>query len=383
MKLIRFIFLSLLTFYFVSIPAIAADDSINYVYTSKRSPAISAIQHDDSLLVIGPQNFMIFNRNIAVKDDYRGPLDAKFFGPYPLKGYSQYIQQGQDGNLIAAGVNYDRSFSFDDKRQNFIALIDPKGFKVLREKNLGERVTLGLEVLDNGNFLMLAQGSGGYFKLSVLNKKLKVLDDITFGGETASMSGSLATTPEGNYAVLGYEGIGANNVSPVYWEFSPELKQIEKKILTQKSKKRGNGLDVLELIKSDDSLYVVYGWDTGNTKDEAPDEIHLRKIKGAAWDTDALIPYRTGMRFFNSEKGPFVLYRNVDDLEKITFDSKTGKRTIKKLNRPVDPVECFPPKKKYDIVDVIQTRAGPDYIVLSNTPLDNYNAGCVTIGEMP
>ena len=378
----RFLLLLLLTIGALITPAMA-DEVINYVYTSKRSPAVSAIQHDDAFLVFGPQTYMFFNRNIAVSDGYTGPLEAKFSGPLSLKGYAQHVRYHQDGKFVVSGINYDRSFSFDDKRQNFIAIFQDKGFKILKEKHFKERVSLGLELLEDGNFLMLAQGSGGYFKLSVLNENLKVLHDVTFGGGTTTLNGSLSITPEGNYAVLGFEGISSNEVSPVYWEFSPKLEQLEKKALTQASKKRGNGMDVLGLIRGHDSLYAAYGWDTGNTKDEAPDEVHLRKIKGATWDSDALIPYKVGMRFFNSNNGPYVLYRNVDNLEKITFDSKTGKQTIKKLNRPVDPVECFPPKKKYDIVDVIQTQTGSDFIVLSNTPLDNYNAGCVTIGEMP
>lgn len=368
----------------ISAPSVtAAEEQIEYIYISKRSPAMSGIENDGSFLVLGPKTYMVFNQNIVRSGGYSGPLDAKFSGPISLEGYAQYVRKNSDGNLVIAGVNYNRSFSFDDKRQNFIAIIQPKGFKVLKEKNFKERVTLGLELLGDGNFLMLAQGSGGYFKLSVLNEKLKVLNEVTFGGGPTTLSGSLAITPDGNYAVLGFEGVASNEVSPVYWEFSPKLEQIEKQILTQASKKRGNGMDVLELIKSDDALYAAYGWDTGNTKDEAPDKVHLRKIKGTGWDSDALMPYRVGMRFFNSKNGPYVLYRNVDNLEKITFDPATGKRTTKILNRPADPVECFPPRKKYDIVDIVQTEKGSDFIVLSNTPLDNHNAGCITIGEMP
>lgn len=380
----RFLVLFLLAAYFSMASSAIAEDAIKYIYTSKRSPAISAIQHEGSLLVIGPQTYMVFNQNIAVSDGYTGPLGAKFSGPFSLKGYAQHIHKIADGNLVIAGVNYDRSFSFDDQRQNFIALVSSKEFKVLNEKNFDERVSLGLKVLEDGNFVMLSQGSGGYFKLSIFNEKLKVLNDVKFGGGTTTLSGSLAITPEGNYAVLGFEGVGSNEVLPVYWEFSPELKQVEKKFLTKSSKKRGNGIDVLELIKSEYALYAAYGWKTGNTKDEAPDDVRLTKIKGAlAWEKDALMPYKVGMRFFNSKAGPYVLYPRADYLEKITFSPETGKRTVKKLNRPIDPVECFPPEKKYDIVDIIQAESGSDFIVLSNTPLDNHNAGCVTIGELP
>lgn len=360
-----------------------AEDAIKYIYTSKHSPAISAIQHEGSFLVIGPQTYMVFNQNIAVSDGYAGPLGAKFSGPFSLKGYAQHTRKIADGNLVIAGVNYDRSFSFDDQRQNFIALVSSKEFKVLKEKNFDERVSLGLKVLEDGRFVMLSQGSGGYFKLIIFNEKLKILNDVQFGGGATTFSGSLEITPEGNYSVLGFESVGYNEVSPVYWEFSPELKQVEKKILTQSSKKRGNGIDVLELIKSKGTLYAAYGWKTGNMKDEAPDDVHLTKVKGAlAWEKDALMPYKVGMRFFNSKAGPYVLYPRADYLEKITFSPETGKRTVKKLNRPIDPVECFPPEKKYDIIDIIQAESGSDFIVLSNTPLDNHNAGCVTIGEL-
>lgn len=368
----------------ISRPASATENQIKYVYISKYSPALSVIKQDESFLAFGPQTFILFNQNIARSGDYSGPLGAQIYGPFSLQGYIQHVRQNSDGNLVVAGLNHNRSFSFDDKRQNFVALVQPKGFKVLKEKNFAERVSLGLEILEDRNLLILAQGSDGYFKLSVLNQKLKVLNDVTFGGGSTSLNGSLAITPEGNYAVLSFEDIGSNNVSPIYWEFSPDLKQVEKKRLTQNSKRRGNGLDVLKLIRSDDSLYAAYGWDTGNTKDEAPDEVHLVKIKGGnVWEKEVSMPYKVGMRFFNSDTGPYVLYPRVEYLEKITFDPKTGNRTVKKLNRPSEPVQCFPPKWKYDIVDVIRAKTGPDFIVFSNTPLDNHNAGCVTIGEMP
>lgn len=361
----------------------AAENQIEYIYISKHSPVVSVIEQNGSFLALGPKTYMVFNQDIARSGGYSGPLDAKFSGPFSLEGYAQYVRKNLDGNLVVAGVNYNRTFSFDDMRQNFIAVIQPKGFKVLKEKNFKERVPLGIELLGDGNFLMLAQGTGGYFKLSVLNQNLKVLNEVTFGGGVTTLNGSLAVTPDGNYAALGFESISSNEAVPVYWEFSPKLDQVERKILTQSSKKKGNGMDVLKLIEGEDSLYAAYGWHTGNAKDEATDEVHLTKIKGKRWDVDALMPYRVGMRFFNSKNGPYVLYGNVDKLEKITFDSETGKKMNKKLNRPVNPVECFPPKKKYDIVDVIQTEKGSDFIVISNAPLDNYNAGCVTIGEMP
>ena len=367
--MIKFLLLFLLAIH-LSIASAVADDGIKYIYTSKRSPANAVVHYDGSFLVIGPQTYMLFNGNIAVFDGYAGPLDAKFSGPSSLKGYTNHIRKDKNGDLVVSGVNHDRSFSFDDQRQNFIALIQLKSFKIITEKNFSERVSLGIEVLEDGNFLALAQGSGRYFKLSTLNEKLQILNTVAFGGGTTILNGSLAITPEGNYAVLGFEGVGDNEVLPVYWEFSPELQQIDKMVLMQSSKKSGNDA-VLEFIRNENSLYAAYGWDTGNTKDEAQNEVHLTKIKGTSvWKKDALMPYKAGMHFFATKTDPYVLYPRVDYLEKITFDSATGERAVKKLNRPTDPVECFPPKKKYDIVDVVQSEAGVNYISFSNTPLD-------------
>ena len=347
------------------------EKSIIYKYSSEQSSALSAAVSNGSIVTIGPQSYTVFSNDSHEIENHSGPLD--------VGGYSSFIEQFNDANFILAGVNYNRSWSFNDKRQNFIALVAAKNFEIIKLKEFDERITIGLEILSDGNILLLSRGDG-YLNLRLLDGNLKVLKNVKFREDGRSISGSLALTAEGNYGVLGFTKNEVNNqVIPTYWEFSPELKLLDKKIISKKGKALGNGLDVLKLLRSGSEMYAIYGWDGANKKGS---EIRILKMNDASksWK-DVYLPYHAGVKFFISKNGIYALYPKLEYLEKISFDS-SGNHRVFKLNRPSKPADCFPIAKKYDMVDVLQAE-GKDFIVLSNTELKNYFSSCVTIGEMP
>jgi len=173
---------------------------------------------------------------------------------------------------------------------------------------------------------------------------------------------------------------------PTYWEFTPDLEQVTKERLGMATKRRDLRSAMMELVSSEGSVYAAYGWDVSGVKDEKPDEVRIRKITdtGNNWNKDQELPYYPGMRFFMSNGvGPYMLYPRVDNFYKVSFYPVDGHATTTILNRPTDPIQCFPPKWKYDIVDVFSAKDGNTYIVINGNPLNHPEAGCVAIGLLP
>jgi hypothetical protein len=212
----------------------------------------------------------------------------------------------------------------------------------------------------------------------------RVVGSIKFGfGQTADF----LIRRNGNYAVVGFDTVdGVKGVAPTYWEFTPDLEQVTKERLGTTTKRRGLRSAMMELVSFEDSVYAAYGWDVSGVKDEKPDEVRIKKIAGTTdnWSKDQELPYYPGMRFFMSNDGaPYILYPRVDNLYEVSFDPIDGQATTTILNRPTDPIQCFPPKWKYDIVDVFPAEDGKAYIVINGNPLNHPEAGCVAIGLMP
>ncbi len=339
--------------------------TINYIYVSKGAPANSVIDMPEAYVTFGPQRFLWFQKDFANSE--------KFSGPLFLKGSAHRSRIMPDGNIVVIGTNYDRPFGFKDTRQNFVSIIKPKTFKEQKTKIFEERGSIDLKLSSNDNIAYLSIGDA-YYKLSILTSDLNVVESTKFGNGKGSAS--LEITPSGNYAVASIE-----DAIPTYWEFSETLDLVEKKTFDNPSALRG--MKTIKLLTRNNELYLAYGWGKGTVKGDPTDGLMVVKIKGEnLWKKEIRIPNKTGLEFFISDKGPYALYPYIDYIEKLTFDLKTGDISKTRLNRPLEPVECFPPTKKYDLVDILEDQ-GKELIVLSNTPLDDHRAGCTTIGILP
>ncbi len=348
-------------------------EQITYIHSDKKSQARTAAIVDDGILVFGPRQYLKFNGKFE---------SAHFTGPLKLDGVAQYVRSDKDGNLIIAGLNR-KAFDLlsKDNRQNIIARMNPNKLasSVLKFRELNDRVSYGLEI-NNSSQPVLLSGGGGHYTLSVFSNSLDNIRKSTQFGN--GQSGSLAITDQGNYIVLGFDlSEDSNDVAATFWEFSPELELLSTETLGR-FKKRSQGSAVMSVLTYKDNVYLAYGWDQSGVKEENPDEVWLKKIKGSpAWQEEQKLPYYVGMRFFTEADGtPYVLYPRVDNIHKVVFDFKEGRSKRIILNRPLEPVQCFPPNWKYGIVDVLIDPQGNTKIVINGNPLNHPEAGCVTIG---
>jgi len=352
--------------------------NIEYHHSDNISQGLSALLLDETFIVFGP------NRSMTFDNRFRSSSGSR---PLGIKGYPQFSRLNKDNHTIIAGLNHRANSIFSkDSRQNIIALlyrgVDSGTKNEFRE--LGDRLPYGLEINANNQPVLLA-GGGGHYTLSVFSPNLmNVRKSIKFGN---GQKAALTIIGNGNYAVVGFEDHKKNSdVAPVYWEFNPELEQIYKEHLGVEVKKRGRMDAAMAVLSHEDNVYAVYGWDMSGFKREIPDEVRIRKIKGLSgqWDKEQTLPYHPGVRFFVSNKGsPYALYPRMESIERIDFKPENGKKTKRLLNRPIKPVQCFPPKWKYEIIDVLEDSAGNQHVVINGDPLNHPEVGCVTIGQIP
>jgi hypothetical protein len=346
-------------------------DEISYFHLDRPFQVISAIRLDGDFLAFGLRIFMRFTDKFP---------SAQYTAGHRLDTYVRHVRAISNKKIVAAGRD-------SDLRQISIFLTTPGKHSVPIEKirRLRDESTYELQVNRSGQPVLLSGTSRRNNTLTVFSRDLrKVVGFIKFG---FGQSADLLIKSDGNYAVVGFDSIdGLKGVVPTYWEFTPDLEQVTKERLGTMTKRRGLRSAMMELVSFEGSVYAAYGWDVSGVKDEKPDEVKVRKIAdtGDSWNKDQELPYYPRMRFFMSNDGaPYILYPRVDNIYKVSFDPIDGQATTTILNRPSDPVQCFPPKWKYDIVDVFLAEDGNTYIVINGNPLNHPEAGCVTIGLMP
>lgn len=377
----RAFFLCFLVFMllFSPIRAIAGETAkhVDYGWISKRAHVLTAMPVNNGITVFGSRLFLRFDDKFS---------EAHFSGPLKFEGYAQFIKPLSSQSIVVAGLDHKAgslsSLLAKDERRNFILKMNPETLEVQKFLPLKDRVSYGLAVDTSGHIVLLSGAEHGSYTLTVFDSNLKEIRLTTFG---IGGKGDVAFTSEGNYIAIGFDRTkDGRSGLPTYWAFSPELKLIEKRVLSERTKSNGNTDGLMKILSHEQETYLIYGWDDcPGCKKPDSSVLWVEKIKddGAAWKKE----YSYGRHsrvFIFSDGNPFLLEPKKDAIYQTIFNKEDGSASMVMLNRPNSPVECFPPNLYYEIVDAFQLLSGDTNVVLTSRPLDNPDAGCVTIGKV-
>ncbi|MGZ9108887.1 MAG: hypothetical protein ACXW4B_08725 [Micavibrio sp.] len=369
----------------ISVKAIADDSPkhVDYAWISKRAHALAAIPVNNGVTVFSSRLFLRFDDKINRADGYPGPVGEHFSGPLKFDGYAQFIKPLSSQSVVVAGLDYKAGLLAslsNDKRRNFILKMNPETLKVEKFIPLKDRVSYGLAVDKNDRIALLSGVGHGHYTLTVFDSTLKPIRSLIFG---IGGKGDVAVTGEGNFVVIGFESIGATGL-PTYWEFSPELKLIEQRTLSERTKSNGNTDGHMQILTHGLDAYLVYGWDDcPGCKKANSSVLWIEKVNGkdSIWKKEHKHSYHS--RFFIFPDGnPFHLEPKKDAIYQTIFNKENGSVSTVVLDRPNSPIECFPPNLYYEVINAFALPSGGANLVLTSRPLDNNDAGCVTIGKV-
>ncbi|QKK05258.1 MAG: hypothetical protein HND56_05960 [Pseudomonadota bacterium] len=382
MRILYVISISLLLIFF---PTPSKATNPVYTHVGKGHLGYGAVRMDDDIIVFGRLHYYVFNTKV--------PWEAPLIYDLPFEFYVHSIAKAPNGDLLLAGHNHKRRFDpssllgLPDKRQNILvrAKLEDRKLKIIRSRKLQDRLSYGLGINSEGQPVLLSGGNGIYrltvFTDTTINKTEQSLE-IHSGDHS---SPAFAITPQGHYAILGFERVTKEKHSshPTYWEYDSTLSLITKNTLSTEKKSTGNGLSQTALLVYKNNVYAVYGWDKTNDRrrQEMTEDIHILKLQGTPiWAKAQTLPYSTRMPFFLLQKGDPYAIRN---LQRITFSAKDGKTTTEEMTQQTVPQDCFPPGYQgFRIVDILPNTDGTDYIVVNGNADVPQKYGCVTIGRL-
>ncbi len=394
----RFIMLALMTGFLVAsislLPPNAMAETpkpVEYIWLSKAAYALAAMPAGDDVIVFGTKSFLYFDDKVKREGGYAGSVGAHFAGPLGFDGYVQAAQPLHGSGALIAGVDHKGGgwFSFDgDNRRGVVLKMSPftsahfpEPFKVEKLAPVDDRVPYAVTVGRGDEVILLSGAEQSHFTLTIYDADLATRQSVTFG---IGGGGDVAITQNGDLVVVGFErSKEGHDDQPAYWEYSPKLELVKHKILDSAGKSSSSGDVLMRILVHEKDVYLLYGWENcSGCKREGTSVLWLEKLQGDSTWKQAITYDREAKLSLSREGEPLLLEPKKDAVHEILFSRDGGRQQEALLERPSQPVECFPPEHYYQILGVFPTSSGDDHIVFTIRPLDSYEAGCVAIGKV-
>jgi hypothetical protein len=360
----------------------AAENSqaFEYLFIGSEERAKWAALTEQGLAVAGTKMIYFFNekRSLEICKDCRKPYGSTSASRVPVGGYPLSVIQRPDGQFIMAGVDHsDRPWLFSsDPRFGYVALV-----RTLRghNKNIETfeygRVARKVIAAEGKQALVLFEADGSNM-IMLMDSQSFARKKVKFG---AGAHADIARHTNGDISVLGFEDEENGWQRPVYWRFSADLKQIEKRILTLPSKKRGNTDAVVKIAVTNDDVYILYGIPEG-VKDARPDGMVFQSLQEGT--VHYSMPYlRDVALLVTPQNVPMIALTEEGRPKTITYDTGAKKFATSIYPAPKNPEVCFMQKKRISFVDLLFDQKGFGYFVMGSKPLAHNEAGCIAVAR--
>lgn len=355
--------------------------TFEYLFTADNERAKWAVLTDDGVAVAGTRMIYFFDekRSAEICRDCSKPYGSSSASRVPVGGYPLSVIQRPDGKFMMAGVDYDDKPGLlsKDSRKGYAALVETlRGYNKDVETFEYGRVARKVIAADGNQSLVLFEEGRDGNMLALMDSQNFARKKVSFGAGTRA---DMARHANGDISVLGFENAANHWQQPVYWRFSADLKELEKRPLNLPSKKSNSGDAMVKIAVAGDAVYILYGIPDG-VKDKRPDGMVFQSLQEGGFRQ--AMPYVYDAALVVQPKGLLVVATVVEGRPKtITYDAATNNVSTGYFAAPEEPAVCFMQKNRLRFVDLLFDEKGSGYFVMGSKPLDHNEAGCIAVAR--